>query len=116
VFENRVLTGTFGLETGETCILRSFIICTAHVIKWRGLVGRVARMEKRNAYRDLGRKPKEKSLLGTPKSRRQDNAKMYLKEIRLQVVVKVYVDRDRNKCRAAVNTVRNLRRICLPVE
>jgi len=79
-------------------------------------VGRVARMEKRNAYRDLGRKPKGKSLLGTANSRRQDNTKMYLREIRLQVVVKVHVDRDRNKFRAFVNTVMNLRRICLPVE
>jgi hypothetical protein len=36
-------------------------------------------MEKRNTYRDLGRKPKGKSLLGTPNGRRQDNTKMYLK-------------------------------------
>ena len=76
-------------------------------------MGRVARMEKRNAYRDLGRKPKRKSLLGTPNSRRQDNTKMYLKEISLQVVVKIHVGRDRNKCRAVVI---KLRRICLLVE
>lgn len=110
-----MLGGTFGLETEENCILRN-IIFTAHVIKWRGLVGRVARMEKRNAYRDLGRKHKGKRLLGTPNSRRQDNAKMYLKKMRLQVLVKIHVDRDRNKCRAVVNTVMNLRKICLPVE
>jgi hypothetical protein len=72
--------------------------------------------KKRNAYRDLESKPKGKILLGTPNSRRHDNTKMYLKEIILQVVVKIHVDRDRNKCRAVVNTVMNLRRICLPVE
>ena len=44
-------------------------------------MGRVARMEKRNAYRDLGRKPKGKSLLGTANSGRQDNTKMYLNRL-----------------------------------
>jgi hypothetical protein len=93
------------------CILRSFI-CTAHVIKWRRFVGRVARMEKRNAHR----KSKGNSLLETSNSRRQDNIKVYLKEIGLQVVVKIHVDRDRKKCRAVVNSAMNRRRICLPVE
>jgi hypothetical protein len=86
------------------------------MIRWRGLEGHVARMEKRNAYKDLGGKPKGMSLLGTPNSGRQDSTRMYLKEMKLQVVVKIHVDRDRNKCRAIVNTVMNLRRICLPVE
>ena len=104
------------LGIGEKCILRSFIICTAHVIKWKRFVGRVACMEKRNAYTNLRRKPKGKSLLGTSNSRRQDNIKVYLKEIMLQVVVKIHVDRDRNKCRAVVNIVMNRWRICLPVE
>jgi len=76
----------------------------------------------RGTYGDMkciqgfGKESKGKSLLGTPNGRRQDNTKMYLKEIRLQVVVKIHVDRDRNKCRAVANTVTNLRRICLPVE
>lgn len=116
MFENWVLRGACGLENGVNRQLRSFITCTARVIKLRGLVERVARMEKRNAYRDMGKKPKGKSLFGTPNSRRHDNTKMYLKEIILQVVVKIHVDRDRNKCRPVVNTVTNLRRICLPVE
>jgi hypothetical protein len=30
VFENGVLRVIVGLETGENCIMRSFIICTAH--------------------------------------------------------------------------------------
>ena len=53
---------------------------TLHLIKWTRLVRRVARMEKRNTYRDTERKPKGKRLLGPHNSKRQDNIKMYLKE------------------------------------
>jgi hypothetical protein len=92
VFESAVRCGGGGW-VGEWRKLRNeelqHLYCSPdslQVIKWRRLVGHVAQMEKRNTYRDWDRRPKGKRLLVTPNSRRQDNTKMYLREIGLQVV------------------------------
>jgi hypothetical protein len=83
VFENRVLKMMFESKrdgvTGEWRKLHNVelhdLYClpdALHVIKFRTRwVGHVARMEKRNTYRNLERKRKGKRLLGRPNSRRE---------------------------------------------
>jgi hypothetical protein len=65
--------------------------------------------EKRNAYRKLVRKPEEKRPLGTPRSRWVDNIKVDVSDIECEGVDWIAMDQDRNKWRAILNTVINLR-------
>jgi hypothetical protein len=65
--------------------------------------------EKRNAYRLLVGKPEGKRPLGRPKCRWVDNTKMYLLEIGWGGVDWIGLTQDRNKWRALVNAVMNLR-------
>jgi hypothetical protein len=78
---------------------------------WRMRCARhVARMgEKRNAYRVLVGKPEEKRPLGRPRRRWVDNIKMDLSEIGLGGVDWIDLAPDRERCRAPVNSVLNLR-------
>jgi hypothetical protein len=70
----------------------------------------VARMgEKRNAYRILTGKPQGKRPLGTPGLRWVDNIEMDLREIGWGGMDWVNLAQDRDKWRALVNTVMNLR-------
>jgi hypothetical protein len=65
--------------------------------------------EKRNAYRILMAKPEGKRQLGRPRRRWVDNIKMDLREIGLGDMDWIDLAQDRNKWRALVNTVMNLR-------
>jgi hypothetical protein len=65
--------------------------------------------EKRNAYRLLVEKPEGKRPLGRPRRRRVDNIKMDLLEIGWGGVVWIALAQDRDKWRALVNAVMNLR-------
>jgi hypothetical protein len=65
--------------------------------------------EKRNAYRLLVGKPEGKRLLGRPRLRWVDNIKMNLLEIVWGGVDWSGLAQDRDKCRALVNLVMNLR-------
>jgi hypothetical protein len=70
----------------------------------------VARMrEKRNAYRLLVRKPEGKRPLGRPRRRWVDNIRMDLGELGWGDVDWVGLAQDRNRWRALVNSVLNLR-------
>jgi hypothetical protein len=73
------------------------------------LVGYVAPMEKRNAYKLLVGKPQGKRPLGRSRRRWIDNNKMDLLEIGLSVVDWIGLAQDRYRCRALVNAVMNLR-------
>jgi hypothetical protein len=74
------------------------------------LAGHVARMgEKRNAYRLLVGKPEGKRPLERPRHRWVDNVKMDLLEIGWGGVDWIGLAEDRNKWRALVNAVMNLR-------
>jgi hypothetical protein len=76
-------------------------------IKW---VGHVARMrEKRNVYRLLVGKPEGKRPLGRPRRRWVDNIKMDLLEMGWGGVDWISLAQDRDKWRALVNAVMNLR-------
>jgi hypothetical protein len=64
---------------------------------------------KRNAYRILVGKRDEKRPLGRPRRRWVDNIKMDLRAIGLDGMDWIEPAQDRDKWRALVNTVMNLR-------
>jgi hypothetical protein len=73
-------------------------------------VGHVTRIrEKRNAYRLSMGKPEGKRPLGRPRRRWVDNIRMDLGEVRRGDVYWIGLAQDRNRWRALVNSVLNLR-------
>jgi len=82
------------------------------VIKSRRMrwVGRVSRMgERRDVYRVLVRKPEGKRPLGRPRHRWEDNIEMDLHEVGCGGTEWVELAHDRDRWRALVNAVMNLR-------
>jgi hypothetical protein len=71
-------------------------------IKWAVHVARMG--EKRNAYRIFVGKPE-----GIPRRRWVDNIKMDLREIEWDDMDRIGLAKDRDQCRALVNTVLNFR-------
>jgi hypothetical protein len=65
--------------------------------------------EKRSAYRLLAEKPEGKRSLGRPRCRWVDNIKINLGEIVWSGVDWIGLAQDRDKWRALVNSVMNLR-------
>jgi hypothetical protein len=65
--------------------------------------------EKRNAYRLLVGKPEGKGPLGRPRRRWVNNIRMDLGEVGLGDVDWIGLAQDRNRWRAVVNSVLNLR-------
>ena len=65
--------------------------------------------EKRGVYRVLAEKPEGKRLLGRPKHRWKDNIKMDLQEVGCGGMDWTKLARDRDRWRALVNAVMNLR-------
>jgi hypothetical protein len=123
VFENRVLRMIFGPKrdevTGEwrklhneelrelyssPSIIRIF---KSRRMRWAGHVTRMG--EKRNAYRLLVGKPEGKRPLGRPRCRWVDNIRMDLGEVGWGDVDWIGLSKDRNRWRAIVNSVLNLR-------
>jgi hypothetical protein len=65
--------------------------------------------EKRNAYKILVGKPEKKRPLGRPRRRWVDNIKVDLREIGWDGLDWIDLAQDRDRWRALVNTVMNLR-------
>jgi hypothetical protein len=65
--------------------------------------------EKRNVYRLLVGKPQGKSPLGRPRQRWVNNIRMDLGEVGWGDVDRIGLAKDRNRWRALVNSVLNLR-------
>jgi predicted small integral membrane protein len=65
--------------------------------------------EKRNAYRLLVGKPEGRRPLGRPRRRRVDNIRMDLGEVGWVDVRWIGLAQERNRWRALVNSVLNLR-------
>jgi hypothetical protein len=93
-----------------------FVFCTSpsiiRIIKSRRMrrAGHVARMgEKTNAYRLFMGKPEGKRPLGRPRRRWVDNIRMDLGEVGWDDVDWIGLAKDRNRWRADVNSVLNLR-------
>jgi hypothetical protein len=94
-------------------LLHNLIHNVMRVIKSRRLkwAGHVARMgELRGVYRVLvGRKPEGKTPLGRPRRRWEDNVRMDLQEVGCGCGDWIGLAQDRDKWRALVSAVRNLR-------
>jgi hypothetical protein len=123
VFENRVLRRIFGPKrddvTGEWRKLHSeelhILYSSTDIIRqvksrrmrW---VGHVARMgEERKVYKVLVGEPEGKRPLGRPRRRWEDGIRMDLREIGLGGVDWIRLSQDRDRWRAVVSAVMNLR-------
>jgi hypothetical protein len=76
-------------------------------MRWAGHVARVG--EERNVYRVLVGKPEGKRQLGRPRRRWEDGIRMDLREIGWGSVDWIQLAQDRDRWRAVVNMVMNLR-------
>jgi hypothetical protein len=65
--------------------------------------------ERRGAYRALVGKPEGRRPLGRPRRRWEDNSKMDLREVGWGCMDWINLAQDRNRWRALVNAVMNLR-------
>jgi hypothetical protein len=123
VFENKVLRRIFGpkrdevtgewrkLHKEELHNLYSSPDIIRQVKSWRmRWVGHVARMgEDINVYKVLMGKPEEKRLLGRPRRRWEDGIRIDLRESGLGGVDWIRLAQNRDRCRAVVSAVMNLR-------
>jgi len=70
----------------------------------------IARMvEVRNTHRILAEKPEGKRPLGSPGRRAEDNSRMDVREVGLEVVDWIHPAQDRDQWRGLVNTIMNCR-------
>jgi len=76
-------------------------------MRWTGHVACMGKS--RVVYRVLVGKPNGKRLLGRPRRRWEDNIKMDLQEVGCGVMGWIDLTQDRNRRRALVNAVMNLR-------
>jgi len=123
VFENRVLRRIFGPKrdevTGEWRKLHNEELNNVYslpnivrVIKSRRMrwAGHVARMgEGKGVYRVLVEKPDGRRPLGRPRRRWEDNNRMDLREVGCECVDWMELAQDRDRWRALVSAVINLR-------
>ena len=88
-------------------VLFIIIIIFIIVVGWAGHVARMG--EWRGAYRVLVGKPEGKRPLGRPRRRFEDNIRMDLQEVGLGYEDWIGLAQDRDRWRALVSAVRNLR-------
>jgi len=123
VFENRALKRIFGPKRDEVTeewrklhneelsdlysspnIVREI---RSRVMSWAGHVARMG--ERRGIYRVLVGKPEGKRPLGKPRLRWEDNIKMDLQEVGCGSMDWIELAQDRDRWRALVNALMNLR-------
>jgi hypothetical protein len=123
VFENGVLRRIFGPKRDEVTggwrklhneelhglysspsIVR---VIKARRMRWAGHVARMG--EVRGAYNILVGRPEGRRPLGRPRRRWEDNIKMEIREIRFGDLDWIHWAQDRDRWRALVNKVMNLR-------
>jgi hypothetical protein len=84
-----------------------FNVIKARRMRWAGHVARMG--EVRGAYNILVGRPEGRRPLGIPRRRWEDNIKIDLREIGFGDVYWIHLAQDRDRWRALVNTVMNLR-------
>jgi hypothetical protein len=123
VFENRMLRRIFGPKRDEVMgewrklhneelnglyslpnIVR---LIKSRRLRWAGHVARMG--EGRGVYRVLVGKPEGKRPLGSPRRRWEDNVRMDLQEVGYGCEDWIRLAQDRDRWRALVSAVRNLR-------
>jgi hypothetical protein len=82
-------------------------VIKARRMRWEGHVVRMG--EVRSAYNILAGRPEGRRPLGRPRLRWEDNITMDLREIGFGDVDWIHLAQDRDRWRALVNTVMNLR-------
>ena len=123
VFENRVLRRIFGPKRDEVrgewrklhneelndlyCSSNIVRVIKSRRMRWAGHVARMR--EGRGAYRVLVGKPRGKRPLGRNRLRWEDNIKKDLEEGGCGGVDRIELAQDRDRWRALVNAVMNLR-------
>jgi hypothetical protein len=123
VFENRVPRGIFGPKRDEvTEEWRKLhneelngLYCSSNIVRlikskrmrWEGHVACTG--ERRCVYTVLVGKHEGKSTLGRPRRRWEDNIKMDLQEVKFRGMYWIELAQDRDRWRALVNAVMNLR-------
>ena len=123
MFQNRVLSRIFGPKrdevTGEWRQLHNeelndlysspnvVRVIKSRRIRWARHVARMG--EKRGVYRVLVGKPEGKRPLGRPRCRWKDNINMDLREMICGVMEWIELAQDKDRWRALVNAVMNLR-------
>ena len=80
---------------------------TEKKMRWADHVARMG--ERRDVYGFLVGKPERKRPLGRPRCRCEDNIKMYLTEVECGGMDWIELAQDRDRWRALVNAVMNLR-------
>jgi hypothetical protein len=99
--------------------MRNFIICThpqislgkSRRMRWAGPVARIG--EERKVYTVLVGKPEGKRPLGRPRRRWEDGIRMDLREIGWWCVEWFRLAQDRDRWRAVVSAVMNLRIVAI---
>jgi len=76
-------------------------------MRWAGHVAGMG--DRRRVFRLLLGKPERKSPLGRPRCRWEDNNKMGLQEVECRGMDWIELAQDRNRWRALVNAVMNIR-------
>jgi hypothetical protein len=89
----------------RSCIIVRVI--RARRMRWEGHVARMGAV--RDAYNILVGRPEGRRPLGRPRRKWEDNIKMDLREIRFGDADWIHWVQDRDRWRALVNTVMNLR-------
>jgi hypothetical protein len=123
VFNNRVLRRIFGPKRGEVTgewrrlhdeelndlysSLNIIRVRKSRRMRWAGHVACVGKG--RCAYRILVGRPEGRRPLGRPRHRWEDNTKMDLQEVGWESVDWIDMAQDRDRWRALVNAVMNLR-------
>jgi hypothetical protein len=123
IFKNRVLRRIFGSKrdpvTGEWrklhieelndlyCSPNIFRVINSKIIRWSGYVARME--ERRGAYRVLVVKSEGKRPLRRSRLRWEDNIKIDVQGVICEGMDWIYLSKDRERWRAFVNAVMNLR-------
>jgi len=119
VFENRVFRRIFGSNRDEVTMgwrklhnerlndLYCVRVIKSRIMRWTGHVARTG--DRRGILRVLVGKPEGKRPLGRPRRRWKDNIKMDLQEVGCGIMDWIELAQYRDKRRALVNAVMNIR-------